>query len=230
MTPSEFFRKLTSRYLWLNLAAMLAVIVALCVGSQLLMGVYTHHGESIPLPDVRKHSFADAVEVLEDLGMEVQVSDTGYVKTLPPGTVLEMLPAAGTMVKSGRIIYLTINADNTPTLPMPDIIDNSSLREARAKLISMGFKVGEPQYVYGERDWVYGVTVNGRHVSAGERVSIEATLIIQVGNGMRDASDSIFMTDAPPQQYEEEFFDGSGAEGGAGEASATEKDAFEVVE
>ena len=182
------------------------------------------------MPDVRKHSFADAVEVLEDLGMEVQVSDTGYVKTLPPGTVLEMLPAAGTMVKSGRIIYLTINADNTPTLPMPDIIDNSSLREARAKLISMGFKVGEPRYVYGERDWVYGVTVNGRHVSAGERVSIEATLIIQVGNGMRDASDSIFMTDAPPQQYEEEFLDGSGAEGGAGEASATEKDAFEVVE
>jgi beta-lactam-binding protein with PASTA domain len=159
----------------------------------------------------------------------VQVNDTGYVKALPPGTVLEMLPAAGTSVKSGRIIYLTINADNTPTIALPDIIDNSSLREARAKLISMGFKVGEPQYVYGEKDWVYGVIANGRHVTAGERVSVEATLTIQVGNGMRDASDSIYMTDAPPQMYEEEYIDGSGAEGGAGTAEY-ERDAFEVVE
>ena len=229
MTTSEFFHKLTSRYLWLNLAAMLAVIVALCIGAQFLMGVYTHHGESIALPDVRKHSFADAVAVLEGLGMTVQVNDTGYVKALPPGTVLEMLPAAGTSVKSGRIIYLTINADNTPTIALPDIIDNSSLREARAKLISMGFKVGEPQYVYGEKDWVYGVIANGRHVTAGERVSVEATLTIQVGNGMRDASDSIYMTDAPPQMYEEEYIDGSGAEGGAGTAEY-ERDAFEVVE
>ena len=227
---SEFFRKLTSRYLWLNLAAMLAVMVVLCVGAQLLMGVYTHHGESIALPDVRKHSFADAVAVLEDLGMEVQVNDTGYVKTLPPGTVLEMLPAAGTKVKSGRIIYLTINADDTPTLVLPDIIDNSSLREARAKLVSMGFKVGDPQYVYGEKDWVYGVKANGRSLATGERVSVEAVLTIQVGNGMRDASDSIYMTDAPPQEYEEEYLDGSGAESGAGDESYGEQDAFEVVE
>ncbi len=231
MAPSEFFQKLTSRFLWLNLAGMLAVIVALCVGAQFAMSLYTHHGESIALPDVRKHSFESAVAVLEDLGMEVQVADTGYVKTLPPGTVLEMLPAAGTMVKSGRIIYLTINAESTPTIALPDIIDNSSLREARAKLMSLGFKVGEPQYVAGEKDWVYGIVVNGRNVTAGERISVEATLTIQVGNGMRDAADSVYMTDAPVQYYEEmeEIIDGSGAEGGAGEAEAG-KDDFTKVE
>ena len=209
---------------------MLALIAALCIGAQLLMGVYTHHGESIALPDVRNHSYESAVAVLEGLGMETQVSDTGYVKTLPPGTILEMLPAAGTMVKSGRIVYLTVNAENTPTLTLPDIIDNSSLREARAKLISMGFKVGEPMYVYGEKDWVYGVLVNGHNVTAGQRISVEATLVIQVGNGHRDAADSVFMTDAPPEyMYEEEIIDGSGAEHGAGEA-VVEKDQFEVVE
>ncbi len=228
MAPSEFFQKLTSRYLWANLAGMLAVIVVLCVGAQFMMGIYTHHGESIALPDVRKHSFESAVEALEDLGMEVQVSDTGYVKTLPPGTVLEMMPAPGTMVKSGRIIYLTINAENTPTLTLPDIIDNSSLREARAKLLSLGFKVGEPQYVAGEKDWVYGILVNGRNVRAGERISIEATLVIQVGNGQRDSADSVYMTDAPIQYYEEEIIDGSGAVGGAGETESMQ-DEFEVV-
>jgi beta-lactam-binding protein with PASTA domain len=224
MAPSEFFSKLTSRYLWLNLAGILAVIIVLCVGAQVMMGVYTHHGEAIALPDVRKHSYESAVAVLEDLGMEAQVTDTGYVKTLPPGTILEMMPVAGTMVKSGRIVYLTINAANTPTLTLPDVIDNSSLREARAKLMSMGFKVGEPQYVFGEKDWVYGILVNGHNVTAGQRISIEATLVIQVGNGQRDAADTIFMTDAPPQEYyEEEYIDGSGAEGGAGEADVFEE-------
>ena len=219
MAPSEFFNKLTSRYLWLNLAGMLAVIIVLCVGAQVMMGVYTHHGEAIALPDVRKHSYESAAAVLEDLGMETQVTDTGYVKSLPPGTILEMMPAPGTMVKSGRIVYLTINAANTPTLTLPDIIDNSSLREARAKLMSMGFKVGEPQYIFGEKDWVYGVLVNGHNVTAGQRISIEATLIIQVGNGQRNSADTIYMTDAPAPYYgEEEYMDGSGAEGGAGEA------------
>ena len=63
---------------------------------------------------------------------------------------------------------------------------------------------------------------------AGERISIEATLIIQVGNGQRDSADSVYMTDAPIQYYEEEIMDGSGAEGGAGEAEPS-KDDFEVV-
>ena len=227
MAPSDFFHRIMSRYLWLNLAAMLALIVGLAIGAQIVMGIYTHHGESIALPDVRKHSFQQAVNALEDLGMEVVVTDTGYVKSLPPGTILEMTPAPGTHVKSGRIIYLTINADNTPTITLPDIIDNSSLREARAKLISLGFKVGEPLLVPGEKDWVYGILVNGRNVSAGERISIESTLIIQVGSGLRDAADSIYMTDAPQRYYEEdEMMDGNGSENGIG----GENDDFEVVE
>lgn len=204
MTPSEFLHKLTGRYLWLNIAAMAALLVAVIIGVIVAMNIYTHHGESIAIPDVRKHSYENAVKLLEELGMEVEVTDTGYVKNLPPGTILEQMPAPGTFVKSGRTIYLTINANDSPTLVMPDIIDNSSLREAMAKLQSMGFKVGEPKYVPGEKDWVYAVTVNGKNVSAGTRVSIESTVIIHVGNGQRDAADSIYyMTDMPESSYDE---------------------------
>lgn len=191
MTSSEFFRKFKSKYLWGNLLAMIAVVAVLIVGAKFGIDIYTHHGESIPIPDVRHKSFADAERILDDAGLQIEVADTGYVKTLPPGCILEQTPGPGECVKSGHVIYVTINAEHTPTLSIPDVIDNSSLREAMAKLTAMGFKLGQPQYISGEQDWVYGILVNGQHVVAGDRVPVNATLIIQVGNGQRSVSDSV---------------------------------------
>lgn len=206
---------------------MAAVVMLLVLSANIALNVYTHHGESIPVPDVRKHSIDETMDLLEDLGFAVVVNDTGYVKTLPPGTVLEQMPIPGTRVKSGRVIYLTINADDSPTLTLPDIIDNCSLREAQAKLTSMGFKLGDPQLVAGEKDWVYGILVNGRSVTAGQRISIESKLIIQVGNGQRNAADSIYMTDKPEQEYEESYDEGVMYEN---PSAGGDYDDFEVVE
>lgn len=229
MQPLEFIKKITDRYLWLNIAAMAAVVGILIVGTSIAMNLYTHHGESIVVPDVRKHSFENTIDMLEDLGFEVVVNDTGYVKSLPPGTILEQMPLPGARVKSGRIIYLTINADDSPTIPLPDIIDNCSLREAQAKLTSMGFKLGETQYVPGEKDWVYGILVNGHNITAGQRVSIESKLIIQVGNGQRDAADSIFMTEKEYDEFEETPAESPSTEEPASTGGG-ESDEFEVVE
>ncbi len=226
---SEFMRKLACKSLWMNLVAMAAVIVFLILGTELAMNIYTHHGESISVPDVRKHSYEASLKVLEDLGFEVIINDTGYVKNLPPGTILDQLPTPGTKVKSGRIIYLTVNATDSPTLIMPDIIDNCSLREAMARLTALGFKLGQTQFVPGEKDWVYGILVNGKNVSAGDRISIESKLIIQAGNGQRDAADSIYMTDTHDDYYESEEYMGE-----ENKADATESrdngDDFEIVE
>lgn len=194
-----------SKYLWINLFAMAVVIALLVLGTGVAMHIYTRHGESITVPDVRKHSYEASLKVLQDLGMEVVINDTGYVKNLPPGTILDQLPQPGTMVKSGRTIYLTVNATDSPTLVMPDIIDNCSLREAMARLQALGFKLGTPKQVPGEKDWVYGIVVNGKHVSAGDRVSIESTLIIETGSGLRDAADSIYMTDIPGPYTNDDF-------------------------
>ena len=187
---------------------MFAVIVLLVILVQVGMNVYTHHGERIAVPNLKKVSLERAQDIADELELELVVTDTGYIKTLPPGTILEQMPAAGTFVKSGRIIYITINATSTPTMVLPDIIDNSSYREAVAKLKSMGFKIGEPQYIPGEKDWVYGIIVNNRNVAVGQKIPIEAVLTIQVGNGQRDAADSIFMTDLPREEYEDvEFYE-----------------------
>lgn len=220
MTLSGFANKLKSIYLWGNLFAMLIVAVLLGVGVKTGIDYYTHHGEAISIPDIKHKSFDDAEHILSNLGLIVQVSDTGYVKTLPAGCILEQSLAPGLKVKSGRIIYVTINSAHSPTITIPDVIDNCSLREAMAKLSAMGFKLGTPQYIAGEQDWVYGILVKGKHVVAGDKVSVEATLIIQVGNGLRDTADSVNYVAPVIEEPEDEFIE---------EGEGTEEDVFEEI-
>ncbi|MEJ8770139.1 PASTA domain-containing protein [Prevotella sp. HCN-7019] len=195
MKPTDFFKKFKSWYLWGNLAAMALVVALACYGLKYWLGVYTHHGEAIEVPDLRQKSFKDAQHILCGLGLDVTVSDTGYVKTLSPDCILEQTPEPGARVKSGRMVTVIVNAAHSPMITLPDIIDNSSLREAMAKLSAMGFKVGKPEYIPGERDWVYGVTVRGRQVVAGDRISVDDVVTVQAGSGIRDESDSIEYVD-----------------------------------
>lgn len=195
MKPTDFFKKFKSWYLWGNLAAMALVVALACYGLKYWLGVYTHHGEAIEVPDLRQKSFKDAQHILRGLGLDVTVSDTGYVKTLSPDCILEQTPEPGARVKSGRMVTVIVNAAHSPMITLPDIIDNSSLREAMAKLSAMGFKVGKPEYIPGERDWVYGVTVHGRQVVAGDRISVDDVVTVQAGSGIRDESDSIEYVD-----------------------------------
>lgn len=203
MTLSEFFGKFRSWSLWGNLVAMAATVVVLAVGVKWSIDIYTHHGESIAIPRLVHKNIADAETIADNLHLKIEVVDTGYVKHLPAGCILEQSPDAGERVKSGHVIYVTINAAQSPTITLPDVIDNSSLREAMAKLTAMGFKLGPPQFVAGEKDWVYGILVNGRHVVYGDKVPVDAKLIIQVGNGMRDLNDSVNYIDPVYREQEE---------------------------
>jgi hypothetical protein len=203
MKTKDFFRKIFSLRLWLNLALMLVVVVLLCLGVKVGLDIYTHHGEEISVPDVKRKSFADAEHILTGRKLKIAVSDTGYVKTLPPDCILEQSPEPGKVVKSGRVVYVVINSSHSPMLTIPDIIDNCSYREARAKLIAMGFKIGPTEYIPGEGEWLYGLKSGGRLLHNGQKVSVNDVIVMQVGDGMRDMSDSIVYA-------EPEFYDGFG--------------------
>lgn len=207
MKPSKILAKFKSLYLWGNLLAMAIVTALIALGVKYGLDVYTHHGEEIRVPDIRHKAYPDAKHIVEGMGLRIEVGDTGYVKTLPAGYILEQSIEAGVAVKSGRLVRVTINSAHTPTLAIPDIIENSSYREARAKLTAMGFRVGNPEYVSGERDWVYGIKVRGQSVFTGERVSVEDVLIIQVGDGLRDDADSIYYVEPEYADYDSLFED-----------------------
>ena len=191
MKAKEFFGKFGSTFLWANLLAMLLVIVLLALGVKYGLDWYTRHGEGVKVPKLEGMDINKARSLMEDYGLNVMVSDSGYNKQMAANSILMQNPGAGTMVKGGHTIYVTVNSPSSPSFPIPDVVDNSSYREAEAKLTALGFKLMPPEEVPGEKDWVYGILCKGRRVAAGDHVSIDNPLTLLIGSGTYDSDEDI---------------------------------------
>jgi len=210
MKSKDFFGKIFSPYLVGNLVAMAIVVVLICLGVKYGLDIYTRHGEEVPVPKVVGMNCEEAQKLLEQDGLVMVVADSGYNKRMPADCILLQNLEYGTKVKKGHVVYVTVNSPSSPMFVIPDIIDNSSIREAEAKLIAMGFKVLAPKYVTGEKDWVYGIESRGKRLYAGDHVPIDMPLTLMVGNGQYDdMSADIQVTDAdefaPETSQEDEF-------------------------
>jgi beta-lactam-binding protein with PASTA domain len=188
MTFKDIFSKGSTKFVWLNLLAMAFTVTAVVLGTLYGLDIYTHHNEEITVPSLKDMQYSHAQMLLERGDLVCVVRDTGYVKGKPEGCILYQTPVAGSKVKSGRVIYVTINSSHVPTMPLPDIADNSSMREAQARLQAMGFRLGKIEYVQGEKDWVVGVKVHGHKVFAGDRIPTDALVVLIVGDGTYDGT------------------------------------------
>ncbi len=193
MKAKDFFSKFTSLFLWGNLLAMVLVVLVLGLAVKYGLDVYTRHGEGVKVPKLEGMLYANAASLLEGDGLRIMVSDSGYNKKLAANCILAQSPGPGMFVKEGHVVYVTVNSPSSPTFAIPDVVDNSSFREAEAKLMALGFKLLPPQYVSGEKDWVYGILCRGRRVSTGDYVSIETPLTLLVGSGQYDSDEDIYI-------------------------------------
>jgi beta-lactam-binding protein with PASTA domain len=186
MSIKDFFKKIASPLVWGNLLAMLLVVVLLCFGLIWWLDWYTHHDESIDVPDFVSLDYTRAIELGDQNGLVVMANDSTFDKKLPARCVVSQQPVAGMKVKQGRIVYVTINSLTMPRVAIPDVIDNCSFREAQAKLQALEFKLTSPKLIDGEKDWVYGVQCDGRNLRTGDLVAKESTLTLVIGNGQME--------------------------------------------
>ena len=211
MTFKEFFSLRKNSVLWLNLLAMVLVVVGLIYGVLAGLDAYTRHGQAVVVPDVKGMDVKEAAEVFRAKKLACAVVDSTYVKELRAGSILDYNPSAGQKVKEGRVIYLTINTLNIPLCQVPDVADNSSLRQAEARLLVSGFKLEKIDTVPGEKDWVYGVKYRERLLQMGEKVPTGAALTLMVGNGKDSLQvDSVALEEPLP-------LEGKGTEQSAGD-------------
>ena len=196
MTIKEFFSFKANRFFWVNIIAMVVVAVLIVFGALKGLDIYTRHGQAVVVPDVKGMSVSEAEKMFRDQGLTYVVSDSNYVKNKPSGIILDLNPSVGQKVKEGRTIYLTINTLSTPLCVVPDVADNSSVRQAQAKLMAAGFKLTENRMVSGEKDWVYGVIYQGHQLQIGDKAPIGATFTLMVGDGVQSAgADSVDMVE-----------------------------------
>jgi beta-lactam-binding protein with PASTA domain len=179
-------KKLISPMVWGNALAMLLFLAIVIWGTMIFLNNYTRHGESIEVPDLRGQKPEAAMMRLEALGLTGVVTDTGYVTTQPPYTLLDQSIAPGKRVKSGRTINLTINANGARPMAIPDLANNTSVREAEARLRTLGFTLTEHEYISGDLDWVYAVKARGREVNVGEKIPVNIPLTLVVGKGLEN--------------------------------------------
>jgi beta-lactam-binding protein with PASTA domain len=179
------------RLLLVNLVAMAAVVVVAVFITFRWMDSYTEHGKAIVVPDIQGMEEADAMSKLAQHDLVGVVSDHVYIKGVPPGEITAQRPAAHAKVKRGRKVYLTVSSGNQPMIAIPDIADNSSLRQAESRLRAAGFKLAPNDTIAGDLDWVYGVRYKERELKAGELVPEGAELTLVVGGGNKEETETL---------------------------------------
>lgn len=186
MTVKEFYQRITGRYLWGNLLTMLLTLVVVIVGVFVFLNFYTHHGETIAVPNLRGQRTEVAMRKLEALGMRGEVVDTGYNPRELADVILDQDLEPGYQVKVNRLIRLTVNAASPRPVTLPDIADNCSLREAKMRLEILGFRLTPIRRIRGDLDWVYAVEARGKEVRKGDKLNVNIPLTLVVGDGTED--------------------------------------------
>ena len=146
---------------------------------------YTLHGRTIEVPNICGMSIDEGAERLKKSSLGYEIVDYKYQKGAAENEILEQRPVGASRVKKDRKIHLTLNSNKEPTMALPDVVDNCSLREAVARLRAAGFKLTPHDTISGEKDWVYSVLCNGKELYNGESIARGSNLVLVVGNGNR---------------------------------------------
>ncbi|MGX8689806.1 MAG: PASTA domain-containing protein [Bacteroidaceae bacterium] len=183
MAEQKVNKKRGILFILINILAIVILAVVLVILTFRWMESYTRHGQYITVPDVSGMYEEEAGKVLAAAGLRYEVSDYKYDKMMVEGGVIEQKPEPGAYVKEGRNIYLTLNSGKEPVKAVPDLADNSSLRAAESHLLSAGFKLTQPQFIDGDKDWVYKILYQGQEITAGTEIPEGSVLTIVAGNG-----------------------------------------------
>lgn len=156
----------------------------------LSLQLFTKHGESATVPGVENMSYTDAIKILHERGLRVDIRDSLFKEDVKPGFVIEQFPKSGATVKPGRKIFLYINAvhpkevviddDNNPA---EDALKSFSFRQGMARLEELGFKNIRVVKVLGDNDCIVKVTANGRVVKKTQKVPVNARIVVEVYDG-----------------------------------------------
>jgi len=184
MSKLEFLK---SKAFYLHFLIASGVAFVLIVAFVFTLKLFTLHGQSVQVPDFRNVMVKDLDKFIQDTELSYVINDSASNMKLPKGIVLEQDPAAGSSVKPGRKIYLTINGILTPKVAMPNLID-LSIRQATTLIEAYGLKLGKISYVNGFPP-VIEQNSNGKQVKPGEMIEKGSVIDLVAGKGNFEESD-----------------------------------------
>ena len=170
-----------SKVLWINIIVVVAVVIMLGISTLTFLKYYTRHGEFVITPELKGLYEDEAESILKQNMLRMEIVDSVYLRNEKPGIIVEQTPKAGGKVKSGRVVYLTINAKAKKQVVVPNVL-NVSRRQAESTLKSLGFTIGNIEIVPSEyADLVLEIKYKGQSVEMGEQLPDGAVLSLKVG-------------------------------------------------
>lgn len=125
----------------------------------LWLRIYTHHGQELAMPDYTGFQYEDAVKDAGRKRFRMSIQDSLHVLGKPGGEILKQNPAPGALVKSNRMIYVTItkrSADKILSGRLPEMYGKSYDRkkreleehfEIKSRIIDTRYDPGDPGQV-----------------------------------------------------------------------------------
>lgn len=174
-------QKVKSHWFLKNLLGAVVFLIGLMVLATILLGVFTHHGKNIEVPDMTNMSVAQAKHIADSAGVRIQILDSVYVRRMAKGAVFSQSPKAGSQVKKGRRILLTTNAVVPKKVTMPNLV-GYSMRQARGILTARGLSVGRLIYVTDiATNNVLQQQIRGRDIQPGTQIDSGTDIDLVLG-------------------------------------------------
>lgn len=182
----RFFRYLFSRTFIIQLVLIVFASAGILYGTLAYLDYFTLHGQEITVPDLIGLPKEDLKETLEEKTLQFIILDSVYVEGEDKGIVVAQNPKSLSKVKKNRTIYITINAQNPPSVKLPLVIDKS-LRQATSVLENTGLVLGELIYVPDQCvNCVLGQMVNGFEQLSDTIVPKGTVVDLVLGGGLSD--------------------------------------------
>lgn len=158
---------------------LVALTLLFFLMDDVVMPRYVQQGEVTMVPNVVGIPVEQAIKTLEEAGLGGKQSEIRQDRQYPEGTVTVQTPAAGSEVKFGRGIYLTVSGGET--LVMVPGLRGRSLRDATLALERFGLHIGEIKYQvsaeYPEN------TIIDQSISEGTKVKNNTVISVTVSQG-----------------------------------------------
>lgn len=188
MTMAENTKKkgFFSHWIVRNLLIAVLIVAVLVVGAMIFLNVVTQHDKEIDVPDFSNMTLSEAESAASQAGVRLEVTDSVFVKRMKRGAVYRQNPQAGSKVKEGRRIVLTINAVNAKKVTMPDLV-GLSMRQAKAELMSRGLVLNRLIYVQDlATNNVLRQLRGNREIEPGTMIESESAIDLVVGLNSMD--------------------------------------------
>jgi eukaryotic-like serine/threonine-protein kinase len=177
-----FFYFLRQKKFYMHLLLVLLLLLVLIWAVLKSLNAYTRHGQVFIVPDFEGEHFES---VMNQYGEQFNflVIDSVYHKEIENGSVIMQNPSAGSKVKLGRNVYLTIIAKMPEQVPMPNL-RNLSLRQAIVTLNLNGLYINELIFVdHFARNAVVEQQINNEIIEPETLVFKGTPVDLFVGNG-----------------------------------------------